>query len=145
MQRDLGALDKGPDSFGLVHADLHMWNVLTADGVGRPIDFDDCGFGWLAFDWAVTSIWSLGHPNAEAAKDAWLEGYERVRPFPAEQREAFDLMVLARTFEMLGWVASRADHPRIHARLPFQLRAVLARGDAYRKGRSLATLELHRS
>ncbi|HET6261194.1 MAG TPA: phosphotransferase, partial [Chloroflexia bacterium] len=47
------ALGKGPDTFGLIHADLHYGNLLFAHNTVRAIDFDDCGFGRLLYDPAV--------------------------------------------------------------------------------------------
>lgn len=43
-------------TFGLIHADLHLDNVLFAGGEARPIDFDDCGLGHWLYDIAVT-LW----------------------------------------------------------------------------------------
>jgi Ser/Thr protein kinase RdoA (MazF antagonist) len=36
-----------PGMAGLIHADLHVENVLFHRGVARAIDFDDCGWGPL--------------------------------------------------------------------------------------------------
>ena len=45
----------GKDSgvFGLIHGDLHMGNLLFSGGQARAIDFDDCGFGYWIYDFAV--------------------------------------------------------------------------------------------
>jgi Ser/Thr protein kinase RdoA (MazF antagonist) len=43
-----GACD--PETKSFVHADLHFGNVLVADGVWTLLDFDECGFGFHAFD-----------------------------------------------------------------------------------------------
>ncbi len=49
--RELGAQ---PDTFGLIHADLHQENYLFHGGMARAIDFDDCGWGFYLYDLAVT-------------------------------------------------------------------------------------------
>jgi Ser/Thr protein kinase RdoA (MazF antagonist) len=41
-QEELGS---GPDTFGLIHADIHQKNYLFRDGDVHLIDFGDCGWG----------------------------------------------------------------------------------------------------
>jgi len=46
--------DKGPDFYGLIHADLGTKaNVLFHGCEARPIDFDDAGFGYWIYDLAM--------------------------------------------------------------------------------------------
>ena len=51
VQDELGG---GPDTFGLIHADIHQKNYLFCDGQLRLIDFDDSGWGHYLYDFAVT-------------------------------------------------------------------------------------------
>ncbi len=44
---------KGPESWGLIHGDMHQWNLMW-DGVAlRPLDFDNCAYDWLVTDISV--------------------------------------------------------------------------------------------
>jgi Ser/Thr protein kinase RdoA (MazF antagonist) len=36
----------------IADADLHQWNYLFLDQALRAIDFDDCGWGYYAYDMA---------------------------------------------------------------------------------------------
>jgi len=45
-------LPEDKDSFGLVHADLHLGNFFVEEKTGQVslFDFDDCCYGWFAMD-----------------------------------------------------------------------------------------------
>jgi hypothetical protein len=45
VQAVLAELGSGPQAYGLVHADLHLGNVLDHHGEARPLDFDDASWG----------------------------------------------------------------------------------------------------
>jgi Ser/Thr protein kinase RdoA (MazF antagonist) len=49
----LAALGRDPASYGLVHADLDLDNVLDHHGQARVIDFDDASWGHYALDLAI--------------------------------------------------------------------------------------------
>lgn len=90
------ALGEGPDVFGLIHADLHPHNVLVHRGELRPIDFDDCRFGWLLYDLAVPLRSARRSDAPDALRAALLEGYREVRPLPAEHEALLPLFEQAR-------------------------------------------------
>jgi len=46
-------LERAGGSPMLIHADLHLANLVFADGRARPIDFDDTGIGHPHYDWAA--------------------------------------------------------------------------------------------
>jgi Ser/Thr protein kinase RdoA (MazF antagonist) len=87
------------DDWGLIHADLHLGNVLFHRGGVKMIDFDDCGYGHRLYEVAV-AIWELrDDPDYTAFRDALLDGYRRHRDvevahlddFIAVRQVAFDL------------------------------------------------------
>jgi Ser/Thr protein kinase RdoA (MazF antagonist) len=113
--RDVGqvmdAWGKGPDVYGLIHADLGVdANVLFWRGEARAIDFDDSGFGYWMYDLAV----SLEHCREDAAypqfRDALMEGYAEVRCLPAEQRRYLELFMAAFYVYLSLWAAGMAYH-----------------------------------
>lgn len=87
----LAALPEDPAAFGLIHNDLHPWNLLV-DGVPSldtitVLDFEVCTYHWFMTDIAI----ALFHP-------LW-ENHQR----PADEREAF-----ARNFKR-AWLAGYAE------------------------------------
>lgn len=107
------ALGQGPDTFGLVHADLHYGNLLFAGGAVRPIDFDDCGFGPWLYDPAVMLRPLLGREAYPALRAALLSGYRRVRPLPAEHEAHLDTFIALRQVQDAIWVLGSRRHPAI--------------------------------
>ena len=77
------------------------------DGQMVLIDFDDFGEGWHLFDLATVLFFFQPHPLYDNYREALLEGYGSVRPFPDGFLQPWDLMLLARGLTYLGWAASR--------------------------------------
>jgi Ser/Thr protein kinase RdoA (MazF antagonist) len=97
------------DAFGLIHADISIGDNVLFGGQpmeARPIDFDDCAFGYWMFDIGV-ALSELRKTSAFPwCKDALLEGYSQVRSMPAEQWMHLDLFIAAwHAFEVF-WAAS---------------------------------------
>ncbi|MEJ2487620.1 MAG: phosphotransferase, partial [Anaerolineales bacterium] len=76
MQR----LGTDPKVYGLIHGDLHLKSLLfSSDGRPVVIDFDTCGYGYYAYDLAV-SIWNIfNRDDFTIMRDALLRGYRKVR------------------------------------------------------------------
>lgn len=107
-----------PPPFGLLHGDLHLWNLVHArDGAGA-IDFTDCGWGWRLQDLAST-LQYLQHPLAghhdhrpawPALRDALLEGYAAQRPLPAGWAAQLDALIALRWLNAAEWVLDCWPH-----------------------------------
>jgi Ser/Thr protein kinase RdoA (MazF antagonist) len=96
------------DVFGLIHADLHLYNALFSGGDVRMIDFDDCGPGFRIYDVAV-ALWELRHREDYGRfRDALLEGYTAQRPLPAEQVALTDAFIAAREVAFGLWFVGTA-------------------------------------
>jgi homoserine kinase type II len=88
---------------GPVHADLFRDNVLfDGAGLGGFIDFYFAGYDCLLFDVAVcVNDWCIAREGLDAGDlDAqqvgeFLEAYDAVRPFAAEEQAAWDVMLRA--------------------------------------------------
>ncbi|MEM6392626.1 MAG: phosphotransferase [Planctomycetota bacterium] len=95
-------LGQGLEVYGLLHADLHLNNVVFAGGEARPIDFDDCGCGHHAYDLACTLLGFEREPWWEA----FVEGYRSVRELPEATLSAVDVYLAARMSTLLLWFRS---------------------------------------
>lgn len=107
----LAGFGDGPDRFGLIHADLRLANLLVDDGRIAVIDFDDCGFGWFAFDFAAAISFFETDPSVPALQAAWVEGYRAVAPLAAEVEAALPTFVMLRRLQLTAWIASHAETP----------------------------------
>lgn len=100
------------DVFSLIHADLHAANVIV-DGEGlHVIDFDDAGFGWHAYDFAVALYHHQDDADYAAIRNTLIEGYRRVRPVADETVAMIPLFLLIRSLASIGWTAARPELDR---------------------------------
>jgi Ser/Thr protein kinase RdoA (MazF antagonist) len=106
----LAAYGRGPERWGLIHADLRLANLLARPGASTAvIDFDDSGLGWFGYDFGAAVSFIEDHPDVPAATEQWVEGYRRVAPLPAEDRAELRTFVLFRRLLLLAWIGSHAD------------------------------------
>ncbi len=106
--------EEGVD-YGLIHADMLRENVLVRGEDIAIIDFDDCGFGFRAYDLATAEVQGLEDPLNPLAGLALYEGYKAVRRGDAPRLGDVTLFVALRCFASAGWIISRAapDDPRM--------------------------------
>lgn len=103
----------------LVHGDLLPDNLLLDGNVVRVIDFDDCGWSWPGLEMA-TSLFPLQISGSfEPGLAGYLEGYERVRPFPARDLDVLPDLLMGRALSYLGWPAGRPEVHSVKAMAPF--------------------------
>ena len=101
-------LGDGPDAFGLIHADLHLGNVVFGGGEARAIDFDDCGDGHWLYDMAVALFDHRDKEDWEIWKDSLLSGYSEVREPPEGVEPHLETLMCARCVSLMLWTYSRA-------------------------------------
>ena len=98
-------LGRGPDAYGLIHADTYPENVLFKGDEAYLIDFEDCGYGPWLWDIAVAlCLW----PWTEEfywRRDAFLDGYAQVRTLPESQLQHLDLFMAAQYATMVLWAS----------------------------------------
>jgi Ser/Thr protein kinase RdoA (MazF antagonist) len=107
----LDAFGKGPERFGLVHADLRLANLLVEGPHLRVIDFDDCGFSWFAYDFAASVSFIECDPMLPALMRAWIDGYRTVAPFGEEETAMLPYFVALRRILLTAWLASHHEIP----------------------------------
>jgi Ser/Thr protein kinase RdoA (MazF antagonist) len=105
LKQVMDELGRGPDVYGLVHADLDVnTNVLFSRGEARAIDFDDSAFAYWIHDLAFAlSPWQ-GTAEQRWVQDAMLEGYTDVRSIPRSQLAHLDLFMAAFNANLMLWM-----------------------------------------
>ncbi|WP_284481936.1 phosphotransferase enzyme family protein [Pseudodonghicola flavimaris] len=109
LKTRLDAYGKGPDRFGLIHADLRLANLLMRDDGLGVIDFDDCGYSWFVYDFASAISFHELNPIVPDLQRAWLEGYRSIRPLSAEDEAMIPDFIMYRRLLLTAWIASHAE------------------------------------
>lgn len=104
----LHAYGTGPKVFGLIHADLRLANLMVHGDRLTAIDFDDCGFGWWAYDLASALSFIETDPRLPDLIAAWVEGYTRIAPLRPEDRAMIPSLIFLRRVLLTAWLATRA-------------------------------------
>ncbi len=104
--------DYGKDrgTYSMIHADLHVHNVLVdASERLHVIDFDDAGFGWHQYDFATALFGLEEQPYFDEITKALLGGYREIRPFSDEALSLLPLFLLIRRLVLTGWQWDRPE------------------------------------
>lgn len=109
LAAQLTACGTGPETFGLIHADLRLANLMVAGDSLTAIDFDDCGFGWWAYDLAAALSFIETDPRLPDLIAAWVEGYARIAPLTPRDRAMIPALIFLRRVLLTAWLATRAD------------------------------------
>lgn len=134
VRERLAATGKGPDEYGLIHADLGFENVLSRpDGGTVLLDFDDGGYGWFLYDLAVSlfPLTRASPADAARARQAMVAGYRTVIPLPDEALRELPTFLMARRLVTLGWTFSRGDTTHAQTQRPWRLASAPAAAQAY--------------
>lgn len=106
VRERLGKYGRDGERFGLIHADVRLANLLVDGNDIQVIDFDDCGFGWFMFDLGTAVSFIEHDPRVPELCDAWVRGYRRVLPLPAQDEAEIPTFVLLRRLQLVAWVGS---------------------------------------
>ncbi|MFJ5926450.1 phosphotransferase enzyme family protein [Kitasatospora sp. NPDC092948] len=131
----------GPDDRGRIHGDLHRENMiaLPSGGIGI-IDFDDCGTGHFLLDIAtvLSSIHRIAQKEPGAYEDfarAFLAGYIKVRPLPADSSRLLEPYLLLRDAFILNFVTTAAPvNASVASWGPGRIAGIVANMQAYVEG-----------
>jgi len=112
LRADIAAIGEDRAVYGFVHSDLYLSNFLfDGDAVGA-IDFSDCAWGHYADDIASALVF-LQHPfvgnfdhahHYDSLRDAFLEGYDAIRPLPPHLASTLATYFAARIFLLWTYV-----------------------------------------
>jgi Ser/Thr protein kinase RdoA (MazF antagonist) len=113
----MNELGKGPDVYGLIHADLAVdANVFWSQGEPRIIDFDDSAYGYWIYDLAIALADVQNDRALQRFRTALLEGYSELRLMPPSQWAHLDLFIGAwHATAMLYAINGRLANPMFRA------------------------------
>ena len=107
----LGALPQENPYYGLIHGDVIRANAQVADdGTVTILDFDLCGLGWRAYDVASYLAVIRGQPDEAVLEEAFISGYEQIRPIASMEREVLPVFEAVRHIFSIGVPAMNVDH-----------------------------------
>lgn len=114
MARELlQSIPQDAANFGLVHADLHVGNLLFDNGVLSVIDFDDTGWAFWMHDFAAALAYESPRDEYPAIRDAMFAGYEETLPLPPQAHALLSPFIQLRYLGVSDWVMSRSDNPQL--------------------------------
>jgi Ser/Thr protein kinase RdoA (MazF antagonist) len=97
--------------YGLVHGDVIRANAQVGEGGSVTIlDFDLCGYCWRAYDVASYLAVIRGLPGEKESEQAFLSGYQQVRPLEEAETETLPLFEAVRTIVSIGIPAMNVYH-----------------------------------
>lgn len=109
-------LGSGPDTFGLIHADIHQKNYLFRGHEVRLIDFGDCGWGHYLYDLAVTMSELAVLPRRAELEAGLIAGYRQVRDLSSSHEALIGSFVLLREIQNLTWFVKARNDPTYQQR-----------------------------
>ena len=107
---ELSRLDSSAETFSLIHADLHTYNVVVGDRGLHIIDFDDAGFGWHHYELAVALHYHREDDRFGDIQAALVDGYRQARPLADSVVAMLPMFLLVRSLVHLAWRAQRPEH-----------------------------------
>ena len=114
-EQEILALNKSPNTYGIIHGDLHPRNFLVSNHQICPIDFDECGWGYYMYDITVALSELRRRPDYSEMWSAFFEGYRTMRPFSKTQEDLFRPFLIARIIMLVRWQAGIPDPPWLKA------------------------------
>ncbi|HEX2283126.1 MAG TPA: phosphotransferase [Thermomicrobiales bacterium] len=77
LESALDALPVDQDTYGLIHFDFELDNLIWQGRTVQMLDFDDCSFAWFAADiaFALRDCFDAGASLSTPGVHAFLDGY----------------------------------------------------------------------
>ena len=98
----LRSLDREGDTWVVCWGDPHSGNVhFTDDGRPTLFDFDQCGYGWRAFDLAKFYETAVRTGLSRHVREAFMEGYQTISPLHEWEIDA--LQPMAQVAHLWAW------------------------------------------
>jgi Ser/Thr protein kinase RdoA (MazF antagonist) len=111
LRKRLSYFGKGPERYGLIHADMRLANLLVNGEQTKLIDFDDCGFCWYLYDFAAAISFIEDSPKVPELRTSWLKGYREIKTLSPEDEAEIDTMIMLRRMALTAWIGSHMASP----------------------------------
>ncbi|MEW9529722.1 phosphotransferase enzyme family protein [Microbispora sp. NPDC049125] len=109
LRERLARFGRGPERYGLIHADLRPANLLADDDAGTGvIDFDDCGLGWYLYDLGAAVSFMEHDPQVPRMADSWVRGYRSVLDLPEDDAAEIWTFIMFRRLLLVAWIGSHS-------------------------------------
>lgn len=105
----LRAFGSDGDSFGLIHADLRVTNLIVDGDAVAVIDFEDCGFSWYLYDLAATLTLYEDAPNVDELIASWVDSYSAIAPLSTKDELEIPTFMMLRRLMLTAYVGLRSD------------------------------------
>lgn len=109
LRKRLARYGKSEQTFGLIHADMRLANLLIDGDRVTLIDFDDSGFCWYLYDLAASLSFIETRDDLDVLVAAWRSGYEALRPLTEEDIGMIKPMIMLRRMVLTAWIGSHAE------------------------------------
>jgi Ser/Thr protein kinase RdoA (MazF antagonist) len=107
IQKRITKYGSSAETFGLVHADLRLANLLVDKELG-VIDFDDAGFCWFGYDFAAAISFHELEPSIPELQEAWIKGYRTIATFSDKDIEELPTFIMMRRIMLTSWIATHS-------------------------------------
>ena len=102
-------LPSSTPEYGICMGDIHSGNAhFTAENEPTLFDFDQCGYGWRAFDIAKFFHAAIQQNTHTEIRIKFIEGYEAIRKLSPTEVLAIPMFVKAAHIWVMGIAASAA-------------------------------------
>jgi Ser/Thr protein kinase RdoA (MazF antagonist) len=116
VRATMAGLGESRETFGLIHADFLVKNMLFQDGQVCALDFDECGWGYYLYD-LTPALWQFkDEPRYADLRAAYWAGYTLARPLPESSQAQLEVLLAARHLASIRWIAGNRDNPAIRDR-----------------------------
>ena len=109
LNTSLPELDKTPDIYGLCIGDVNPTNFHIENNKITVFDFDQCGYGYRAFEIGKFFSSIRNHNEKQEIQEAFLKGYQCIRPLSRIEQEAIPLFEIISVIWVMAIQAVNAD------------------------------------
>lgn len=105
----LAVLDESGAQQIMSHGDFRPENILETETGLALLDFDDCAWGYAAYDLATFLMFTRGMAQAEEVRLALWQTYQGMTGAPSSWEPVLDVLMLSRFALSLRWVVNNRN------------------------------------
>lgn len=107
LQDEFDKLFHTPAGLGLIHNDMHQWNIKVYRGKIYLLDFEDMMWGYPVQEIANTFYYLARYEEAKELKDAYMRGYCTLGLWPADDH--IETFIASRYFMLANYLLASDD------------------------------------